>query len=83
MYILSISHISRASNFINFDVLTNEGMSSDKGDRRGNLAAESETEMTVITPPSDANPEEDVFGGLILKHVYLIAGLVAKRHFWV
>ncbi len=35
-------------------------MSSDKGDRRGDLAAESETEMTVITPPSDANHE--VFG---------------------
>ena len=44
-------------------------MSPDKGDRRGNLAAESETEITVIMPPSDANPEEDVFGGLILKHV--------------
>lgn len=58
-------------------------MSSDKGDRRGNLATESETEMTVITTPSDANSEEDVFGGLILKHVYLIAGLVARRHFWV
>ncbi|PWU80820.1 MAG: hypothetical protein DLM72_10150 [Candidatus Nitrosopolaris wilkensis] len=83
MYLSSISPISRASSFINFYVLTNEGMSSDKGDRRGNLATESETEMTVITPPSDANPEEDVFGGLILKHVYLIAGLVARRHFWV
>jgi acyl-CoA hydrolase len=44
-------------------------MSSDKGDRRGSLAAESETEITVIMPTSDANPEEDVFGGLILKHV--------------
>ena len=56
---------------------------SDKGDRSGNLAAVFETEITVITPPSDANPEEDVFGGLIVKHVHLTAGLVAKRHFWV
>jgi hypothetical protein len=54
---------------------------SDKGDRSGNLAAESETEITVITPPSDA--EEDVFEGLIVKHVHLTAGLVGKRHFWV
>jgi hypothetical protein len=42
---------------------------SDKGDRSGNLAAEFETEITVITPP-DANPEEDVFGGSIVKHVH-------------
>lgn len=56
---------------------------SDKGDRSGNLAAEFETEITVITPPSDANPEEDVFGGSIVKHVHLTAGLAGKRHFWV
>ncbi len=43
-------------------------------------ATEYQTEMTAITPPSDANPEEYV---LISKHVYLIAGLVARRHFWV
>lgn len=55
----------------------------DKGDRSGNLAAEFETEITVITPPSDANPEEDVFGSLIVKHVHLTAGLAGKRHFWV
>ncbi len=30
--------------------------------------------------PSDANPKGNVFGGVILKHVDLIAGLVAKRH---
>ncbi|MBA3749814.1 MAG: acyl-CoA thioesterase [Nitrosopumilus sp.] len=30
--------------------------------------------------PSDANPLGNVFGGMILKHVDLIAGLVAKRH---
>ncbi len=41
---------------------------------------ESKAEMTVIMLPSDANPKGNVFGGVILKHVDLIAGLVAKRH---
>jgi acyl-CoA hydrolase len=36
--------------------------------------------MTVMMLPSDANPMGNVFGGTILKHVDLIAGLVAKRH---
>ena len=36
--------------------------------------------MTVMILPSDANPMGNVFGGTILKHVDLIAGLVAKRH---
>ena len=36
--------------------------------------------MTIIMLPSDANPKGNVFGGVILKHVDLIAGLVAKRH---
>ena len=30
--------------------------------------------------PSDANPKGNVFGGVILKHVDLTAGIVAKRH---
>jgi acyl-CoA hydrolase len=30
--------------------------------------------------PSDANPKGNVFGGVILKHVDLVAGVVAKRH---
>ena len=30
--------------------------------------------------PSDANPMGNVFGGVILKHVDLVAGIVAKRH---
>lgn len=42
--------------------------------------AESRTEMTVMMLPSDANPMGNVFGGIILKHVDLIAGIVAKRH---
>jgi acyl-CoA hydrolase len=40
----------------------------------------SKAEMTVMMLPSDANPKGNVFGGVILKHVDLIAGLVAKRH---
>ena len=36
--------------------------------------------MTVMMLPSDANPKGNVFGGVIVKHVDLAAGLVAKRH---
>ena len=36
--------------------------------------------MTVMMLPSDANPKGNVFGGVIMKHVDLAAGLVAKRH---
>jgi acyl-CoA hydrolase len=41
---------------------------------------DSKTEMTVVMLPSDANPKGNVFGGVILKHVDLIASLCAKRH---
>lgn len=41
---------------------------------------ESLAEMTVVMLPSDANPKGNVFGGVILKHIDLIAGVVAKRH---
>ena len=46
----------------------------------GKGAHESKTEMTVMMLPSDANPKGNVFGGVIMKHVDLAAGLVAKRH---
>ncbi len=46
----------------------------------GKRSGESEAEMIVMMLPSDANPKGNVFGGVILKHVDLIAGLVAKRH---
>lgn len=36
--------------------------------------------MTLFMLPSDANPTGNVFGGTILKHVDLVAGIVAKRH---
>jgi acyl-CoA hydrolase len=41
---------------------------------------ESRTEMTLMMLPSDANPKGNVFGGVILKHVDLVAGIVSKRH---
>ena len=46
----------------------------------GKHPSESRAEMTIIMLPSDANPRGNVFGGVILKHVDLIAGLCAKRH---
>ena len=46
----------------------------------GKRPNESRAEMTIIMLPSDANPKGNVFGGIILKYVDLIAGLCAKRH---
>ena len=46
----------------------------------GKHHTESEAETTIIMMPSDANPKGNVFGGVILKYVDLIAGLVSKRH---
>jgi acyl-CoA hydrolase len=46
----------------------------------GKSPEESKAETTIVMLPSDANPKGNVFGGVILKHVDLIAGLVAKRH---
>ena len=36
--------------------------------------------MTLMMLPSDANPKGNVFGGVIMRHVDLAAGIVAKRH---
>ena len=41
---------------------------------------ESRTEMTLMMLPSDANPRGNVFGGVIIKYVDLVAGIVSKRH---
>jgi acyl-CoA hydrolase len=48
--------------------------------QKGKGPNESRTEMTLMMLPSDANPKGNVFGGVILKHVDLVAGIVAKRH---
>ncbi len=47
---------------------------------RGKRPDESQSETAIIMLPSDANPRGNVFGGTILKHVDLIANLVASRH---
>jgi acyl-CoA hydrolase len=36
--------------------------------------------MTLMMLPSDANPKGNVFGGVILKYVDLVAGIVSKKH---
>src|ERR671923_2128260 len=48
--------------------------------KMGKHYTESKAETTIVMLPSDANPKGNVFGGVILKYVDLIAGLVAKRH---
>ncbi|MFY9869717.1 MAG: hypothetical protein WAK17_08370, partial [Candidatus Nitrosopolaris sp.] len=55
-------------------------MKSESYFRRGKRPDESQSETTFIMLPSDANPRGNVFGGSILKHVDLIANLVASRH---
>ncbi|MGB6533105.1 MAG: acyl-CoA thioesterase [Candidatus Nitrosopolaris sp.] len=55
-------------------------MKSESYFRRGKRPDESQSETALIMLPSDANPRGNVFGGTILKHVDLIANLVASRH---
>ena len=42
--------------------------------------SESSADVTVRMFPSDANPAGNVFGGEILKHIDMVAGIVAQRH---
>ena len=42
--------------------------------------SESSAEVIVRMFPSDANPAGNVFGGEILKHIDMVAGIVAQRH---
>ena len=42
--------------------------------------SESHAEVIVRMFPSDANPAGNVFGGEILKHIDMVAGIVAQRH---
>ena len=46
----------------------------------GKSPAESQAEVIVRMFPSDANPAGNVFGGEILKHIDMVAGIVAQRH---
>ena len=60
--------------------MTNQGANDIQKDQKLKTVKESEAETTIVMLPSDANPLGNVFGGMILKYVDLIAGLVAKRH---
>ena len=42
--------------------------------------SDSHAEVIVRMFPSDANPAGNVFGGEILKHIDMVAGIVAQRH---
>ncbi len=42
--------------------------------------AESQAEVIIRMFPTDANPAGNVFGGEILKHIDMVAGIVAQRH---
>jgi acyl-CoA hydrolase len=55
-------------------------MSSENNDIREKSPSESHAEVIVRMFPSDANPAGNVFGGEILKHIDMVAGIVAQRH---
>ena len=55
-------------------------MSSDNQQIPEKSPSESHAEVIVRMFPSDANPAGNVFGGEILKHVDMVAGIVAQRH---
>ena len=55
-------------------------MSSDNSNVREKNPSESHAEVIVRMFPTDANPAGNVFGGEILKHIDMVAGIVAQRH---
>ncbi|MGH1567341.1 MAG: acyl-CoA thioesterase [Nitrosopumilus sp.] len=55
-------------------------MSSDNSHINEKNPSESHAEVIVRMFPSDANPAGNVFGGEILKHIDMVAGIVAQRH---
>ncbi|MFQ5496928.1 MAG: acyl-CoA thioesterase [Nitrosopumilus sp.] len=55
-------------------------MSSESSSIREKSPSESHAEVIVRMFPSDANPAGNVFGGEILKHIDMVAGIVAQRH---
>jgi acyl-CoA hydrolase len=63
--------------YIHYSMASENQQPTKKGKKYPN---DSKTEMTIVMLPSDANPKGNVFGGVILKHVDLIASLCAKRH---
>ena len=55
-------------------------MSSENSNLIEKSPSESHAEVIVRMFPSDANPAGNVFGGEILKHIDMVAGIVAQRH---
>ena len=55
-------------------------MSPESSNMREKSPSESHAEVIVRMFPSDANPAGNVFGGEILKHIDMVAGIVAQRH---
>lgn len=55
-------------------------MSSESSHNNEKSPSESNAEVIVRMFPSDANPAGNVFGGEILKHIDMVAGIVAQRH---
>jgi acyl-CoA hydrolase len=55
-------------------------MSPESSNIREKSPSESHAEVIVRMFPSDANPAGNVFGGEILKHIDMVAGIVAQRH---
>ena len=55
-------------------------MSSENSRIHEKSPSESHAEVIVRMFPSDANPAGNVFGGEILKHIDMVAGIVAQRH---
>jgi acyl-CoA hydrolase len=53
---------------------------SSENPTREKSPSESHAEVIVRMFPSDANPAGNVFGGEILKHIDMVAGIVAQRH---
>ena len=55
-------------------------MNNNQEKKEGKSPEESKVVATIVMLPSDADPKGNVFGGVILKHVDLIASWCAKRH---
>jgi acyl-CoA hydrolase len=76
--LIEVSLLALITVFYYYD--DNLSMAAQQHSKAGKHPNDSRPEMTIMMLPSDANPKGNVFGGVILKHVDLIAGLCAKRH---
>jgi len=65
---------------MNPEIIERLKMSSENTNIREKSPSESHAEVIVRMFPSDANPAGNVFGGEILKHIDMVAGIVAQRH---